>query len=385
MLTGAGNQYYDAGTKTQFFRPGGSGSFSLNATADDVDTGVTHVAFPDVSGVSGWSGSTGGNDTTSPYASPADYTWTSGATAPGARSIVATNSVALTNSDTITLAADSAGPTGQSVTLTGPTAPYYGSASVSFTLADGNDGAGSGLDVSTRTVTRETGTLSGNSCTSFSPDAGTFTSPDTAVSAGHCYRYSFTIADKVGNISSAATATAKVDNGAPTVSVGTPTALTGAGNQYYDAGTKTLFFRSTGSGSFDLNATASDSDTAVDAVDFPTISSLSGWSGSTGGADTTSPYSSPTALLVELRRRGARRADRLRDRQGRELVLGHDHDRRRHERADRPVDHAHRRVCPLLRLELGRLQPCQRFGQRRRRRARPRLGHGDTRDRHALR
>src|SRR6185437_11372143 len=169
----------------------------------------------------------------------------------------------------------------------------YGSASVSFTLADGNDGAGSGLDVSTRTVTRETGTLSGNTCTSFSPNAGTFTSPDTAVSAGHCYRYSFTIADKVGNVSTAATATAKVDNGAPTVSIGAPTALTGAGNQYYDAGTKTLFFRSTGSGSFDLNATASDSDTAVDAVDFPTISSLSGWSGSTGGADTTSPYSSP--------------------------------------------------------------------------------------------
>src|SRR6185312_9367903 len=279
-LTGAGNQYYDAGTKTQFFRPGGSGSFSLNATADDADTGVTHVAFPEVSGVSGWSGSTGGNDTTSPYSSPVDYTWTSGATAPGARSIVATNSVALTNSDTITLAADAAGPTGQSVSLTGPTAPYYGSASVSFTLADGNDGAGSGRDVSPRTVTRETGTLSGNSCTSFSPDAGTFTSPATAVSAGHCYRYSFTIADKVGNVSTAATATAKVDNGAPTVSIGAPTALTGAGNQYYDAGTKTLFFRSTGSGSFDLNATASDSDTAVDAVDFPTISSLSGWSGS---------------------------------------------------------------------------------------------------------
>jgi hypothetical protein len=292
VLTG-GNQYYDAGTRP-VLPPRWVGSFSLNATADDADAGVTHVAFPDVSGVSGWSGSTGGNDTTSPYASPADYTWTSGATAPGARSIVATNSVALTNSDTITLAADSAGPTAQSVTLTGATAPYYGSASVSFTLADGNDGAGSGLDVSTRTVTRETGTLSGNSCTSFSPDAGTFTSPDTAVSAGHCYRYSFTIADKVGNISSAATATAKVDNGAPTVSVGTPTALTGAGNQYYDAGTKTVFFRSTGSGSFDLNATASDSDTAVDAVDFPTISSLSGWSGSTGGADTTSPYSSPT-------------------------------------------------------------------------------------------
>src|SRR5207253_2754279 len=126
-----------------------------------------------------------------------------------------------------------------------------------------------GLDTATRTVTRETGTLSGDTCSGFTADAGTFSSPDTAVSGGHCYRYTFTIADNVGNVSSAVTATAKVDTGDPSVSVTAPTELTGAGSQYYDSGTKTQFFRSTGSGSFKLTANASDSETAVTAVGFP--------------------------------------------------------------------------------------------------------------------
>ncbi|MFL5755338.1 MAG: Ig-like domain-containing protein, partial [Chloroflexota bacterium] len=220
--------------------------------------------------------------------------WTAGAAEPAVRSVVATNGGSLTSSDTITLAGDSAAPTGHSIALTGANAPYYGSASVSFSLGNGNDGSGSGLDVASRTVTRETGTLSGDACTGFVADSGTFSSPDTAVSTGHCYRYSFTIGDKVANVSSAAVAVAKVDLTAPSASVTAPTALTGGGNQYYEAGTKTLFFRSTGAGSFSLHANASDADSAVDGVTFPDLSGLGGWSGSTGGTDTTNPYTSPT-------------------------------------------------------------------------------------------
>ena len=115
------------------------------------------MAFPDVSAVGGWSGSTGGADTSSPYASPVDYSWSSGATAPGAQSITATNGAAIDGSGAISLTADSSAPSGQSLTLTGADAPYYGAASVGFTLGDGSDG-GAGLDTSTRTVTRETGT-----------------------------------------------------------------------------------------------------------------------------------------------------------------------------------------------------------------------------------
>ena len=211
-LTGAGNQYYDAGSQTQFFRPAGSGSFSLHATASDGQSTVAQVAFPNVGSVSGWTGSIGGADGSSPYTSPNDYSWSSGATAPGARSITATNAAAIDGVATITLAADSTAPTGQALTLTGANAPYYNAASVTFSLVDGSDPAGgAGLDTSTRSVSRETGDLVAGNCSNFSPDAGSFSSPDTAVSTGHCYRYSFTIADNVGNVSNAVSATAKVD------------------------------------------------------------------------------------------------------------------------------------------------------------------------------
>src|SRR5439155_12989691 len=198
-----------------------------------------------------------------------------------------------TTSVPFTLTQDSTAPTGQSITLTGANAPYYGSASVSFSLVDGNDGSGSGVDTSSRAVTRESAPLTGDSCGTFTADGGTYSSPDTAVSNGTCYRYSFTITDNVGNESSSVTTTAKVDTQAPNVSLSAPTELTGAGDQYYDGASKTEFFRPAGSGSFRLNATASDSETAVTSVSFPNISALSGWSGSTGGNDTTSPYSSP--------------------------------------------------------------------------------------------
>ena len=185
-LTGAGNQYYDGATKTQFFRPAGSGSFRLNATASDSETAVASVSFPDISGLSGWSGSTGGVDTTSPYSSPADYTWSSGAVEPGARNISGSDKAANSTSDTITLTADSTAPTGQSLTLTGANAPYYGAASVSFSFADGNDGSGSGLDLSTRSITRETGDLVAGACSNFTPTPAASparTPPSRAVTA----------------------------------------------------------------------------------------------------------------------------------------------------------------------------------------------------------
>src|SRR5262249_23760294 len=52
--SGAANQYYAAGTL--WFRPAGSGSFTLNATASDAQSGIEQVGFPNVSGTSGWAG-----------------------------------------------------------------------------------------------------------------------------------------------------------------------------------------------------------------------------------------------------------------------------------------------------------------------------------------
>jgi len=118
-------------------------------------------------------------------------------------------------------------------------------------------------------VTRETGDLSGGVCSNFTPDGGTFSSPDTSVGGGHCYRYTFTIADRVGNVSAAVSATAKVDTDNPSVSLadpGTPLA-----------------------GTVSLSANASDSSTAVDHVTFERAPhGTSTWT--TIGTDSSAPY-----------------------------------------------------------------------------------------------
>ena len=98
----------------------------------DGQSSVTQVAFPNVGSVSGWAGSIGGPDSSNPYTSPNDYSWGPGATAPGARSITATNAAAIDGVATITLAADSTAPTGQTLTLTGANVPYYNAASVTY-------------------------------------------------------------------------------------------------------------------------------------------------------------------------------------------------------------------------------------------------------------
>ena len=234
-LSGTGNQYYDSGSKTLYYRSTATGSFRLNSTSSDTHTAVQTVTYPDLSGVSGWS------------TSGTDSSWSNSATSPAGQNITAIDKAGNSANDTITITDDTTGPSGHTITLTGPDEPYYSGGSVTFGLGNGSDG-GAGLDLSSATVTRETGTLSGSSCSSFVADGGTFSSPDTAVTTGHCYRYTFTIADNVGNVSAAATATAKVDTDDPSVSLsdpGTPVA-----------------------GSITLNATASDPSTDVEQVVF---------------------------------------------------------------------------------------------------------------------
>ena len=266
--SGAADQFWNATAKTVWFRPTTTGSFTLNATAVDSSsgTGISQVAFPDVSSVAGWSGSTGGADTTSPYSSPVAYTWTAGAAAPGAKQVTATNASSLTASDTVTISADSAPPSGQAVTLTG--GPWFGT-SVLLTLNGGTD-AGSGVDASRAVVERASATLTNGICGTF----GTFaavtlsSSADTTVASGTCYRYQVKATDNVGNVSAASqpSADAKVDRTAPT----TP-ALFFSGFTNTAASGNVVYFRPGGSGSFTVTAASSDPESGVATYSFPTI------------------------------------------------------------------------------------------------------------------
>ena len=280
-VTGTANQYYSSGTL--WFRPTGSGSFALNATASDAQSGV-QVSFPNVSGTTGWTGSTGGTDTTSPYSSPADYTWTTGATQLGSTTITATNGAGLSAADSLTISADTTAPTGQSATLTA--GPWYTTLSVGVTLDNGTD-AESGIDTSSAVVERSSATLTSGTCGTFgSWSTVTLTGgADTTVTSGNCYRYRYTISDNVGNTSSPSTATAdaKIDTTAPSAPALT---LSESSALSYVSGT-TLYYNAQGSNtaSFTVDGTSTDAQSGIQKLNFPSVPGMTG-----GGDDVSSPY-----------------------------------------------------------------------------------------------
>jgi hypothetical protein len=263
-VSGAGDQFWNSVSDTLFYRPTATGSFSLNATASSTTGSISQVAFPDLSATTGWTG-TGGPDSASPYASPV-YTWASGATAPGAQKVVATDSTSLTGFDTITISSDSTAPAGQSVALSG--GPWFGG-SVALTVVAGTD-AGSGVDASRSVVERAGATLTNGTCGTFGAFAPVTLSSgaDTSVASGNCYRYQTKATDNVGNVSTASTpsADAKIDKTGPT----TPALLfTGFANTA--AAGHVVYFRPGANGSFTVTAAASDPESGIASYSFPTV------------------------------------------------------------------------------------------------------------------
>jgi hypothetical protein len=258
--TVSGNAYYSGGTL--WFRPDGSGSFTLNATA----TNVTSVEFPDVSSTAGWSSSTGGTDTTSPYESPVPYSWTAGATAPGAQKITATTDADdLTAS--LTIGADAAAPTGQTIAVVG--GPFFPTTSVPLTISRGTDAA-SGIDTSGDSVERATAPLQNGLCGTF----GSFSpvtlvgGADTSVTTASCNRWQVKVKDNVGNVStaSAASAVAAVDTTPP----GSPI-LGFSGRLNAGVAGNVLYYQPSAPVGFTVTAIAADSESGVAAYTFPTI------------------------------------------------------------------------------------------------------------------
>ncbi|HVD10944.1 MAG TPA: hypothetical protein VNB88_09915, partial [Gaiellaceae bacterium] len=126
---------------TLFYKGGAAGgSFKVTATGPaDSETGIKHLGFPSVAGLTGG----GTNDTGSPYEDT--YSWSNTTSGSPTGSVTATNNASVAGTGTsFTLTSDTAAPTGHSVSLAGAGAPYYGSLSVPLTLVDGGDGAGSG-------------------------------------------------------------------------------------------------------------------------------------------------------------------------------------------------------------------------------------------------
>jgi hypothetical protein len=266
-VSGAGDQFWTASANTLWFRPAGAGSFTLNATADDPESGIAQVAFPDVSATTGWSGSTGGTDPAADFASPVAYTWAAGASTPGAKQVTATNGTGMTASATVTISADSTAPTGQTVTLSG--GPWYPTTSVPLTIGQGSD-SGAGVDSKRGVVERASAPLSNGVCGTFGAFATVTLAggADTTVATANCYRYQYKATDNVGNVStaSAPSADAKVDTTPPTVPTLIFTGLINAASVG-----NVVYYRPASGGAFTVSAAAADGESGIAAYAFPPV------------------------------------------------------------------------------------------------------------------
>ena len=275
---------YLAGT-TLYYRPAAAGSFTLSSAVADGGSGPDLAVYPLVIQTD-WTHllEAVGTPAAGPYVSSA-FTWTNAAS--GNFNVVVTAADAWTPANTsittLNVTEDSTAPTGHSVTVTG--GPVLNALSIPFVLGDGSD-AGAGIDTASRSVTRQVASLTNGVCGSFSDDAFAVSSPDTGVMSGNCYRYVFTIADRVGNVSATATSAAvQVDTDAPDA----PTQVITESAADAHAVGSTLFYLPSGSGTFTVTATATDAQSGVDKVTFPAVGS--GFVRTGAADDSTPPYS----------------------------------------------------------------------------------------------
>jgi hypothetical protein len=258
---GAGRQYFDAGDDTLYFRPVGTGSFTLRANVTDPESGDDRVTFPNFDAQAGWTAA-GGVDVTgpNPYVSPV-YTWTGAAASPGARVVRGRNNALLTANTSITITADAADPTGGSVTYANG---FDDDGVVAVTGTAGTD-ALSGIDPSTAVLERGLSNLAGGTCPAPASWTTVASSPD-AVPNGQCARYRYRVSDRVGNEAIYTSPNVvRVDTAAPSA----PTLTLSESSPFAAVSGAEIFVNSARPGSFDVSAATSDPDSGVAKVRFP--------------------------------------------------------------------------------------------------------------------
>jgi hypothetical protein len=288
LSSATGNTFLSGLTVYINAQAGRSGGFTASATSTDSDSGILKVNFPSLSGFSG-----GGDVTASPYSTA--YTWSGAVAASGSQTVTASNNANLTNTGSFTVTPDTAVPTGGALTVNGTAATGAGSSSYnntgSFTIGLRTDYTDSGSGLASSTLTRRgpallsSGGIADGTCANFTGAQTQLTgTPNQSGLTTGCYLYTLTGADNVGNTVSISTIV-KVDTSGP--SVPAVTLSNAAGNTFVSGTTAYINPQSGRSGSFDVGATATDTDSGIFKLNFPGLSGFT----SGGGDDTSSPYS----------------------------------------------------------------------------------------------
>jgi hypothetical protein len=263
----------------------GGGGFKLHASATD-PSGVDTVAFPDLSGTSGFSGSggtsaNGSNADPYPIDSPAYSFAGSATTAPPAKNVDSADLRGNVSHDQVTFVLDNSAPTGGSLSVNSGNA-YSTTTSFPVSHTDYTlDAGGSGVASSVLTVASTT--LSNNACGTFgSPTPvsdGTFNGSDAT-----CYRFALTGTDNVGNVATT-TFDIKVDTTAPSQPAVTFGNLSSSNT--YDGGAGTLYYRPSAGGTFRIDAASSDAESGVQGYAFSPLTGFASTSQSGGSLSAT--------------------------------------------------------------------------------------------------
>ena len=190
---------------TLYYRAGGNGgSFDVSATTSDGQSGLKQVIFSGLAG--SFTPTSATNDTASPYANT--YSWTTGATESGAKTVTAEDNATNQSSSTFSITPDNAAPTGGALTVNGVAASAGGtsstsSGSFSISRTDYTD-AGSGLASSM--LTRDSAPFTNDTCGTYSGSPTTIGGAPAETLATGCYEYVLTGTDAVGNTTSIRTA-----------------------------------------------------------------------------------------------------------------------------------------------------------------------------------
>ena len=300
-LSGLTGQTFANGSTLYYNAQGAnSGTFTVNSSFTDADSGVSTVAYPAVAGMTGGSGTaTNASPSTSAYASssPTAYSWTSATTTTGAQTVTATNRQGGTGTGTFTLVKDTTAPAGGALSVNSTAASGAGTSSWLNTgttvtvntrtdYTEAQSGTASGL--ATSTLVRDQSTLSNGSCGGTWTNATTLATisggTDTGLVSGTCYRYTLTGTDNVANAASISTIV-KVDTSAPThsVSLNSPT------NAYLNG--STLYYRNSVAGSFTFSDALADPESGPASVTYPALWNYTGQTVATGPNYTTTSVS----------------------------------------------------------------------------------------------
>jgi Bacterial Ig domain len=247
---------------TLYYNPSGAnvGTFTVEATAADAQSGVEHVAFPTVFG------SDATVDAVAPYTHA--YSWNAADSASGPRTVSVQNGAGDETSATFTITPDNDKPTGGTISYPDG---YDGDGSVTVTVTDGTD-AGSGI--ASRVLERRTAPLTGGSCGTYAPWAAVAST--NTVASGLCAQYRHRVTDHVGNEAQYESQdTVKVDKDPPSA----PTLALIESSPFAAVSGREIFVNTDVTGSYTVSATTEDAASGIAKVRFPST-----------GDDVSAPY-----------------------------------------------------------------------------------------------